>query len=111
MFGSNKTSEEYFDIPYRDTSLPAISIWEFRDVLRTLKKNKMPINEKSIFDTYREMDDIEKKAIRETRNKRREIKNFQNITSFDEPAKIEDEIDSELINIKPFEDIDDETFI
>lgn len=103
--------KEYFDIPYRDTSLPAISIWEFRDVLRTLKKNKMPINEKSIFDTYREMDDIEKKAIRETRNKRREIKNFQNIISFDESVKIEDEIDTELINIKPFEDIDDETFI
>lgn len=103
--------KEYFDIPYRDTSLPAISIWEFKDVLRTLKKNKVPINEKSIFETYREMDDIEKKAIRETRNKRREIKNFQNITSFEEPNKIEDKTDTELINIKPFEDIDDETFI
>lgn len=103
--------KEYFDIPYRDTSLPTISIWEFRDVLRTLKKNKMPINEKSIFDTYRKMDDIEKKAIRETRNKRKEIKNFQNITSYDEPIKTEEEVDKELINIKPFEDIDDETFI
>ena len=103
--------KEYFDIPYRDTSLPTISIWEFKDVLRTLKKNKVPINEKSIFETYREMDDIEKKAIRETRNKRREIKNFQNITSFGELDKIQDKTDTELINIKPFEDIDDETFI
>ena len=54
---------------------------------------------------------LKKKAIRETRSKRREIKNFRNITSFDESVKIEDEIDTELINIKPFEDIDDETFI
>lgn len=103
--------KEYFDIPYRDTSLPAISIWEFRDVLRTLKKNKAPINEKSIFDTYREMDDIEKKAIRETRNRKREIKNFQNTNSFttSDINKVEDKIENN--DIKPFEEIDDEAFI
>ena len=68
--------KEYFDIPYRDTSLPSISIWEFNDVIRTLKKNKTPINERNIFNTYREMDDIEKKAIRETRKRKQEIKNL-----------------------------------
>ncbi|UGS24643.1 Mu transposase C-terminal domain-containing protein [Flavobacterium channae] len=104
-------SKEYFDIPYRDTSLPAISIWEFRDVLRTLKKNKAPINEKSIFDTYREMDDIEKKAIRETKSRKNEVKNFRDTTSFptSEIKEVEDKIEDN--DIKPFEEIDDEAFI
>jgi putative transposase len=103
--------KEYFDIPYRDTSLPPISIWEFRDVLRTLKKSKISINEKSIFDTYREMDDIEKKAIRETKNKKSEVKNFHNTNSFatSEVNEVENEIENN--DIKPFEEIDDEAFI
>ena len=103
--------KEYFEIPYRDTSLPAISIWEFKDVLRTLKKNKAPISEKSIFETYREMDDIEKKAIRETTNRKREIKNLQNTNSFPTSDENEFENKTESNDIKPFEEIDDEAFI
>lgn len=102
--------KEYFDIPYRDTSLPSISIWEFNDVIRTLKKNKTPINERNIFNTYREMDDIEKKAIRETRKRKQEIKNLPLNKPIDNYSlnQFEESID---IDIKPFEDIDDETFI
>ena len=102
--------KEYFDIPYRDTSLPSISIWEFNDVIRTLKKNKTPINERNIFNTYREMDDIEKKAIRETRKRKQEIKNLHLNKPIDNYSlnQFEESID---IDIKPFEDIDDETFI
>lgn len=103
--------KEYFDIPYRDTSLPAISIWEFNDVIRTLKKNKAPISEKSIFDAYREMDEIEKKSIRETKNRRREIKNFQNTSIFSVSETNEFETKIDKTEIKPFEEIDDETFI
>lgn len=102
--------KEYFDIPYRDTSLPSISIWEFNDVIRTLKKNKTPINERNIFNTYREMDDIEKKAIRETKKRKQEIKNLPLNKPIDNYSsnQFEESID---IDIKPFEDIDDETFI
>lgn len=102
--------KEYFDIPYRDTSLPSISIWEFNDVIRTLKKNKTPINERNIFNTYREMDDIEKKAIRETRKRKQEIKNLPLNKPIDNYSlnQFEESID---VDIKPFEDIDDEAFI
>lgn len=102
--------KEYFDIPYRDTSLPSISIWEFNDVIRTLKKSKTPINERNIFNTYREMDEIEKKAIRETRKRKQEVKNLPISKPFNHNSleQIEESID---IDIKPFEDIDDETFI
>lgn len=102
--------KEYFDIPYRDTSLPAISIWEFNDVIRTLKKNKTPINERNIFNTYREMDEIEKKAIRETRKRKQEVKNLPVNKPFNDNSlnQFEESIDAD---IKPFEDIDDEAFI
>nr|WP_315155672.1 Mu transposase C-terminal domain-containing protein [uncultured Flavobacterium sp.] len=103
--------KEYFDISYRDTSLPAISIWEFNDVIRTLKKNKATISEKSIFDAYREMDEIEKKSIRETKNRKREIKNFQNTNIFPVSETNEFETKIDTSEIKPFEEIDDETFI
>ncbi|WP_300978661.1 Mu transposase C-terminal domain-containing protein [Flavobacterium sp.] len=103
--------KEYFDISYRDTSLPAISIWEFNDVIRTLKKNKATISEKSIFDAYREMDEIEKKSIRETKNRKREIKNFQNTNIFTVSETNEFETKIDTTEIKPFEEIDDETFI
>lgn len=99
--------KEYFDIPYRDTSLPSISIWEYREVIRSLKKSKTPINERSIFETYRKMDEIEKKAIRETRNRRRELKNnlLPNLTPEINTESLDNYFDN--VEIKPFDDIDD----
>jgi len=100
---------EYFDIPYRDSSLPAISIWEFNDTTRILKKEDTIINEKAIFDTYRKLDEIESKAIRETKKIRRFKKSELKIT--EDNTKI-NEINKNYNNdsIIPFEDIDDETF-
>lgn len=100
---------EYFDIPYRDSSLPAISIWEFNDTTRILKKEDTIINEKTIFDTYRKLDEIESKAIRETKKIRRFKKSELKIT--EDNTKI-NEINKNYNNdsIIPFEDIDDETF-
>lgn len=103
--------KEYFEIPYRDTSLPAISVWEYNDVVRTLKKNRTPINERSIFETYRKMDEIERKAIRETRNRKREIKanTLLNSNLVNNTSILNNNENNE--DIKPFEDIDDEAFI
>ena len=100
---------EYFDIPYRDSSLPAISIWEFNDTTRILKKEDTAINEKTIFDTYRKLDEIESKAIRETKKIRRFKKSELKIT---EDNTNDNDINENYNNdsIIPFEDIDDETF-
>ena len=103
--------KEYFEIPYRDTSLPAISIWEYNDVVRALKKNKTPINERSIFETYRKMDEIEKKAIRETKSRRKEIKTNILLNPILEDTTATLNINEINDDIKPFEDIDDEAFI
>lgn len=63
--------KDYFDIPYRNTSLPPISIWEFKDVVRTLNRKKIMLNEDIIFDTYKELDEIADRSMRETREQKR----------------------------------------
>lgn len=107
---------EYFDIPYRDTSKPPISIWEYNEVINKLQKDNLPINENSIFEAYKAMEEIELKAIRETKklkkHSRLSDRRNENIhksmkqkdNSISDLPKVED------INILPFEDLDDEAF-
>lgn len=97
---------EYYDIPYKDSSLPPISIWEYNEITKTIKKDDIVINEKSIFDTYRKLDEIENKAIRETKKVRRFKNNeFKNLIVNEKESEELDTIEE----IKPFEDIDDGT--
>lgn len=102
---------EYFSIPYRNTSFPSISIWEYRDIIKKLKNNKIGINEENIFNAYRELNDLENKVVRET--KRKQKLDYIDIIRT-EPQKSEDKkLESEIINneiILPFEDLEDETF-
>lgn len=100
----------YYEIPYRNSSQPPITIWEHRLILAKLKENKIHINEESIFEAYRELNEIESKVIRETRKTKKVKKNKLimpvNITDFED----EQEIINESNNILPFEDIDDEAY-
>lgn len=61
----------YHEIAYRNTSLPPISIWEHRDILKKLKEKNKDIKESSIFDTYRELNEMESRAIRMTRERKK----------------------------------------
>lgn len=55
--------KEYFDIPYRDTSKPAITIWEFRAAReRLVQEGRATVDEDAIFGAYRQMKEIEQKA-------------------------------------------------
>lgn len=104
--------DDYIEVPYRDASLPPMSIWEHREVLKKLRERKVNVDEKSIFEAYREINEIEEKAIRETRNRKRNesyLRQEIRTSSFD---KEEVESYSESTEeIKPFDEIDDETFI
>lgn len=110
---------EYFDIPYRDTSKPPISIWEFNEVVTKLQKNNLQVNEDSIFEAYKAMDEIELKAIKETKklkkHSRLSDKRNEDIHSTLKQSEKENNNNSitEKINssILPFEDLDDEAFI
>jgi len=55
--------KDYFSIPYRNTTHPAITIWEHKRILRDLKARGMEhVDEDLIFDTYNEMMAIEENA-------------------------------------------------
>lgn len=106
---------DYFEIPYRDTSKPPISIWEYNEVIKNLIKQNININEDSIFDAYIQMEEIELKAIRETkkikRNSRLSDSRNENIHKDNVIIDIENNVDSiKSLNIEPFEDIEDEAF-
>ncbi len=64
--------EEYFDIPYRDSSHPVISIWALREIKKYLKgKGHQSVDEQLIFSAYEEMHDIKELAIKTTKKQRR----------------------------------------
>jgi putative transposase len=87
----------YHRVPYRNTSLPAISIWEYRVVLCHLKKNgKIKIDEEAIFRGYEEMKKIELEAIETkkklTKNINRMLGSSKTLTIFQNGDKIENKI-------------------
>ncbi|QPQ53282.1 Mu transposase C-terminal domain-containing protein [Chryseobacterium indologenes] len=105
---------DYFEIPYRDTSKPPISIWEFNEVVTKLSKQNISINENSIFEAYKEMENIELMAIRETKKLKRfsRLSDKRNENLHNPLKSFEDNYIEEITNltIKPFEEIDDDAF-
>jgi len=106
---------DYFEIPYRDTSKPPISIWEFNEVVTKLQKSNITVDEDSIFEAYREMDEIEMKAIRETKRLKRfsRLSDKRNEQIHSNGTLHKGEFSPEFIDIKsiqPFDEIDDEAF-
>lgn len=64
--------KQYLRIPYRDTSRPAMSVWDLRDVRRQLEKEgHASVNEQLIFDTYKRLRRQEQQAVRKTKSARR----------------------------------------
>lgn len=64
---------QYYAIPYRNTSHPAISIWELREAERraTEERPDVPVDETRIFDAYEKMREIEERAKKTTKKARR----------------------------------------
>lgn len=64
--------EQYVEVPYRDSSKPAISQWEFVEAKKRLKEEGAgAVNEELIFAKRRELDRIVEEANRETKRIRR----------------------------------------
>ena len=109
---------QYFEIPYRDTSHPPITLWEYRAVERWLnEQGRNQIDERAIFDGYAQMKDIESKAIEKTRKVRRSkkdskrqhslAKSLRSELAANEKIKTQDQTHVIIpTTIKPFEDID-----
>lgn len=108
---------DYYEIPYRDTSKPPMSIWEFNETISKLQKNSIPINEDSIFEAYKEMNEIEYKAIQNTKRLKRFSKfsdkrneSVHNITINNNERVSNDEEKLNIKTIIPFDEIDDDAF-
>lgn len=102
-------SNEYYDIPYRNTSYPPISIWEYRNILKIVKKDNREVSEEAIFSAYRELNEMEDRAVRQTKKIRKnEIRKQDDLKG--DSIHIERIIENIDETITPFEDLDDETF-
>lgn len=108
VFFYDPLQDSYFEIPYRNTSLPPISIWEQRDILKKLQENRKNINEDAIFEAYRDLNEIESRAIRSTKKLKHSGFTQQQI-KIEDTNKIEVPIVDDII-ILPFDDIEDEAF-
>lgn len=61
----------YHKIPYRNTSYPAMSVWELRRIRAELKKNNEPVNEAHIFSALKRLKQIEEQASFDTKMARK----------------------------------------
>ncbi|KAF2082002.1 Mu transposase C-terminal domain-containing protein [Flavobacterium sharifuzzamanii] len=106
--------EDYFEIPYRDSSYPPISKWELNRVVNHLKKTQNKnIDSDKIFKTYQRMKEIEENSKKDTKYRRLEITRMENKNVL---QKKSDSIDSKIIiseeedefdpNAEPFKNID-----
>jgi putative transposase len=63
---------EYYEVPYRDTSHPPISVWELREAQRRLKEDgRKNVNEHEIFEALTRLREMEEQAKKETKAVRR----------------------------------------
>lgn len=101
-------TEQYYDIPFRNATHPPISIWEYRDSVKKVRGRNKEVSEENIFEAFKELNEIENTSVFKTKRERK-------TNSFDYRKKDNSEIivaseTNEIEIIKPFDDLDDETF-
>lgn len=104
----------HFAIPYRDTSHPAISIWELREaVARAEAMGKESLNEHAIFEAYEKMREIEQESVQKTKAARRSKQRRKIHAQAEKPIAAKPEVsktpieDIPELDIEPFEEMDD----
>ncbi|MDX5429575.1 MAG: Mu transposase C-terminal domain-containing protein, partial [Bacteroidota bacterium] len=124
VFFYDPDMEAYVVVPYRDISHPAISLWELKELKRRAKEDNplKPADEEAIFDARARMKRLTDKALRETKQIRREKQKeairqkesipvqahqsgLENNNSMLNP-NIDTLDDDDFDDIQPFEDID-----
>ena len=110
--------QQYYAIPYRNTSHPAISIWELREAEKRAEEDspQTPVDENRIFEAYDTLRRIEenaktltKKVRRSNERRRLGLSNARrHLDPAESPAAIpENTAPPPVRNIKPFDEIDD----
>ena len=105
--------KQYFEISYRNTAHPPMSIWELREVRRQLKaEGRKSVNEDLIFDAYNRLRVLEAEAVRETKKARRAAQRRRGYAQVDrlqtEPmASIPEPRLARAEDIQPFDEIEE----
>ncbi len=111
--------EQYYAIPYRNTSHPAISIWELREAKRRAleEQPKVTVDENLIFSAYDKMQSIEQSAQKLTKKMRRNqqrrrlgLSNArEHLPASTAPQVIPQSVapSQPKVSIVPFEEVDD----
>jgi len=107
--------KEYFEIPYRNTAHPPITIWEYREIERKLaEEGKANIDEAAIFEGYEKLKELEAAAVNKTQVTRRLKNTVKRTESLSKSVKSNFQEDEPQIEteepsngpIKPFDDLD-----
>jgi len=125
VFFYDPDMESYVVVPYRDTSHPAVSLWEFRELKKkaTELNPNQPVDEDAIFEARARMARVVDESARETklvrRRKQKEvIRKKESIPSISNMFSMNKEMtqvlnpafesldDEDFEDIKPFEDIE-----
>jgi len=105
--------KQYFEIPYRNTTHPPISVWELREVRRKLKEEgRQSVNEDLIFDAYNRLRVLEAAAVHATKKARREAQRRRGHSAVERPrpAPVTSLPDGQLAraeDIQPFDEIEE----
>lgn len=105
--------KQYFEIPYRNTTHPPMSIWELREVRHRLKdEGRTSVNEDLIFDAYNRLRVLEADAVRETKKARRAAQRRRGHAQVDRPrpersALVPDQRLARAEEIQPFDEIEE----
>lgn len=105
--------KQYFEIPYRNTAQPPMSIWELREVRRQLKtEGRKSVNEDLIFDAYNRLRVLEAEAVRETKKARRTAQRRRGHAQVDRPqpeplTSVPEPRLARAEEIRPFDEIEE----
>lgn len=102
--------QQYTSVPYRNTSYPAMSVWELREITATLRREgKASIDEPAIFASLERLRAYEDEAVAETRKKRRgrqrRVEHSRIVKPKLDPAVPAIDIPVVLPTVTPFEDL------
>ena len=105
--------KQYFEIPYRHTAYPPMSVWELREVRRRLKEEgRKAINEALIFDAYNRLRTLEAEAVVETKKVRRAAQRRRGRDDVEPPrsegvTRVPDTPLASADDIQPFDEIEE----
>lgn len=96
-------SKLYFEIPYRSLSRPAVTLWEHKKAIESLRKRgRDQVDEFAIFNMIDEMRELSEKAVKDTKSARRNKSRRAHLAAKEIALLVPTDDSKESVNITPF---------